>query len=206
MNSCFEKRRLWRTRHLRSADVFCAGFLISGAFLLNPSTEMRFVQFLLFWFYAWALGKKNNALITLCIMLGITSFNLITPYGKVLVQWGGFRLTHGALMGGLHKAVTLEGLLMLSRASIHPELRLPGAFGALLADCFRVLEQISSRKAFIRKGNIIEGIDAMLLELSEDEAESHPTPIEPPRTVKTALLLLAATTLPLILTVSTYLQ
>ena len=205
MSGRFEKRRLWRTRHLRSADVFCAGLLVTGAFLLNPSTELRFVQFLLFWFYAWVLGKKNNALITLVVMLGITSFNLITPYGKVLAEWGRFRLTHGALMGGLHKAITLEGLLMLSRASIHPGLRLPGAFGALLADCFRVLEQISSRKALIKNGHIMEGIDALLLELSEDEAESQPAPIDPPRTVKVALLLLAATTLPLVLTVSAYL-
>ncbi|MDR1325468.1 MAG: hypothetical protein LBK00_05475 [Treponema sp.] len=205
MKSRFEKRRLWRVRHLRSADVFCAGLLITGAFLLNPSIELRFAQFLLFWCYAWLLGKKNNALITLCVMLGITGFNLITPYGKVLAEWGSFRLTHGALMGGLRKAITLEGLLMLSRASIHPELRLPGAFGALLADCFRVLEQISSRKALIKNGRIIEGIDALLLELSEDEAELRPAPIEPPRTVKDSLLLLAATTLPLILTVSAYL-
>jgi hypothetical protein len=204
MNSGFEKRRLWRVRHLRSADVFCAGFLITGAFLLNPSIELRFAQFLLFWFYAWLLGKKNNALITFCVMLGITGFNLITPYGKVLAEWGGFRLTHGALMGGLRKAVTFEGLVLLSRASIHPELRLPGDFGALLADCFRVLEQISSRKALIRHGRIIEGIDALLLELSEDEAESRLAPA-PPRTVKTSLLLLAATTLPLALTVSAYL-
>lgn len=205
MNRRFEKRCLWRARHLRSADVFCAGLLISGAFLLNPSTELRFVQFLLFWFYSWLLGKKNNALFTLCVMLGIIGFNLITPYGKVLAEWGGFRLTHGALMGGLHKAITLEGLLLLSRASIHPELRPPGAFGALLVDCFRVLEQMSSRKALIRKGHIIEGIDALLLELSADEAESRPAPLEPPRTVKAVLLLLAATMLPLVLTVFAYL-
>ncbi|MDR2418945.1 MAG: hypothetical protein LBD79_07805 [Treponema sp.] len=205
MNSGFEKRRLWRVSRLRSADVFCAGLFITGVFLFNPSTELRFVQFLLFWFYAWLLGKKNNALITLCVMLGITGFNLITPYGKVLAEWGSFRLTHGALMGGLHKAITLEGLLMLSRASVHPELHLPGSFGALLVDCFHILEQISSRQALIRSGHIIEGIDALLLELSEDEAESRPAPIEPPRTVKAALLLLVATTLPLVLTVSAYL-
>ena len=170
-----------------------------------PSTELRFVQFLLFWFYAWLLGKKNNALITISVMLGITSFNLITPYGKVLAEWGGFRLTHGALMGGLRKAISLEGLLMLSHASIHPELHLPGAFGTLLADCFHVLERISSRKALIKNSHIIEGIDALLLELSADETESRPTPIEPPRTVKAALLLLAATTLPLVLTATAYL-
>ncbi|MDR1398867.1 MAG: hypothetical protein LBJ41_02975 [Treponema sp.] len=205
MNSGFEKRRLWRVRHLKSADVFCTGLLVTGAFLLNPSTELRFIQFLLFWFYAWILGKKNNALITLVVMLGITGFNLITPYGKVLAEWGSFRLTHGALMGGLRKAITLEGLLMLSHASIHPELRLPGSFGALLADCFQVLEQISSRKALIKNGHIIEGIDAMLLELSADEAESRPVSVEPPRTTKAVLLLLAAVVLPLALTVSAYL-
>jgi heptaprenyl diphosphate synthase len=206
MASSREKRRLWCAQHLNSADVFCAGLLVTGAFLLNPSTELRLIQFILFWFYSWLSGKKNNALITLFVIVGISGFNLITPYGRVLAEWGGFRLTHGALMGGLRKAFTLEGLLMLSKASIRPDLRLPGTFGSLLADCFRVLEQIVSRKSLITRAHIMEGIDALLMELSVPEEELEPT-AQParPRTVKASLLLLALTLPPLALTLCAYL-
>jgi heptaprenyl diphosphate synthase len=201
-----EKRRLWCAQNLNSADVFCAGLLITGAFLLNPSTELRFVQFMLFWFYSWLSGKKNNALITLCVIVGISGFNLITPYGRVLAECGGFRLTHGALMGGLRKAFTLEGLLMLSKASIRPDLRLPGTFGSLLADCFRILEQIVSRKSLITRARIIEGIDALLMELSVPEEELEPTvQPAPPRTLKGILFLLTLTLPPLAITICAYL-
>jgi hypothetical protein len=109
-------------------------------------------------------------------------------------------------MGGLRKAFTLEGLLMLSKASIRPDLRLPGVFGSLLADCFRILEQIISRKSLITRAHIIEGIDALLMELSvsETELESAVQPARP-RTVRIILLLLILTLPPLALTVCAYL-
>ncbi|MDR3303744.1 MAG: hypothetical protein LBS86_04970 [Treponema sp.] len=214
-----EQRRAWCKNHLRSADVFRAGLFMMAALLLNPSTELRGVQFLLFWLYAWLCGKKNNALITLSVMLGIVAFNLLSPFGKVLVEWGVFHITEGALLSGLRKAFTLEGLLMLSKASIRPDLRLPGAFGSLLADTFRVFERIAERRdvratrrpraaRFHWVMPLIERTDALLLELSaEEDARSAPcqtppeTPPETPRTVTTALVPLVAALLPLALTV-----
>jgi heptaprenyl diphosphate synthase len=190
----------------RSGDLFCAGLAASGAFLLNPSTELRFVQFLLFCLYCRLLGRKHNAPAALCVMLGIAAANLLTPHGRVLAEWGGFRLTQGALMGGLHKAVTLEGLLLISRASIRPGLRLPGAFGALLADCFCLLDLLASRKALLKPGRIIEGIDELLLELSAGEAAPREPPLEPPRTAKAVLVLLAAAAAPAALTVWAHLR
>jgi heptaprenyl diphosphate synthase len=201
-----DKRRLWYTHNLNSADVLCVGLFMTGVFLLNPSTELRFVQFMLFWFYAWLAGKRNNAFITLGVIVGISGFNLITPYGKILAEWGGFRLTQGALMGGLRKAFTLEGLLMLSKASIRPDLRLPGVFGSLLADCFCVLDQIISRRSLITRSHIIEGIDALLMELSVPAEELKPVVQSTrPRTVKVILLLLTLILLPLSLTLCAYL-
>jgi hypothetical protein len=182
-----EQRRTWCKDHLSSAAVFHAGLVMMAALLLNPSTELRGVQFLLFWFYAWLCGRKNNALITLTVMFGIVAFNLISPFGKVLAEWGAFRLTQGALLAGLRKAFTLEALLLLSKASIRPDLRLPGAFGSLLADCFSVFERISEQSAFAKPRrrpaaptlnprlqvlSLIEKIDSLLLELSEEEKVS----------------------------------
>ena len=125
--------RSWE-KELRSGDLFLAGLFMTAAFLVNPSTLLRAVQFVLFWFYAYWRGKRNRLLITLSVMGGILLFNLLVPYGRVLAAFGPFRITQGALLGGLHKALTLEGLILLSKASIRTDLCLPGFFGSLLGE------------------------------------------------------------------------
>ncbi len=166
----FRRRRnaLYQTLFY-SRDLCAAGLILMAAFLFNPSTEARIIQFLLFWFFAWLAGKKNNPLITLLIIFGIVLFNLLVPYGEELFRLGKFRITEGALWSGIHRAVTLEGLIMLSRVSIRPDLKLPGTFGVLIGDSFRMLEKIDERKGIINRKNIIGGIDQLMIELSNDD-------------------------------------
>jgi heptaprenyl diphosphate synthase len=136
--------------------------------LFNPSTPGRVAQFLLFWVFASLMGKKNNALMTFLVILGIVLFNLLAPYGRVLWQFGAFRITEGALTAGIHRAVTLEGLFMLSKASISGDLRLPGTFGALIGESLRMFALITERKRRISRKNFIADIDALLLELDAE--------------------------------------
>jgi heptaprenyl diphosphate synthase len=171
----FRQKRSEVYQHLFSSKVlFIAGLLMMPAFLLNPSTGTRIIQFLLFWFFAWLAGKKNNLIITIIILLSIIVFNLFVPYGEELMRLGNFRITEGALWGGIHRAVTLEGLIMLSRVCIRPDLKLPGTFGALISESFRMLEHINEKKGMINRKNIIEGIDQMMIELSQDNDILHP--------------------------------
>ncbi|MDR1302936.1 MAG: hypothetical protein LBK43_10785 [Treponema sp.] len=172
-------------KNLPSNDLFLAGLLMTAAFLVNPSTLVRCVQFLIFWWYAWLRGKKNRPLITLSVIGGIVFFNLLVPYGKVLGTVGIFPITQGALLGGLHKAITLEGLIMLSQASIRADLRLPGFFGSLLGESFRIFEKISQNKARITRKHIIEGIDHLLLELSAEQDVLAEPPGSPEGYIKT---------------------
>jgi heptaprenyl diphosphate synthase len=164
-------------------------------FLMNPSILLKGVQFLLFWAYAGLSGKKNRPMTTLLVMGSIVAFNLLVPYGKVLGTFGFFRITQGALLGGLHKALTLEGLIMLSKASIRADLCLPGFLGSLLGESFRIFERITQKKARITRKHIIEGIDQLLLELSEEQeilAQNQgkaETGTKPRRTWKGVLLL-----------------
>ncbi|MDR3343241.1 MAG: hypothetical protein LBT14_10755 [Treponema sp.] len=162
------RRVLWGNR-FRSGDLFIAGLVMMAAFLGNPSTLLRTLQLLLFLVYARLGGKRNNLLMTLMVMLGIVVFNLLVPYGKVLVEFGIFPLTQGALVSGLHKAVTLEGLIMLSKATIRSDLRLPGPLGSLLGESFRIFERITERKGLITRKHFIEGIDELMLELSAEQ-------------------------------------
>lgn len=169
----FDVFRLKRSecyRHLFSSRNLCAaGLIMMPAFLFNPSTSARIAQFLLFWFFAWLSGKKNNPLITLIIIMGIVIVNLFMPYGEELFRWGKFKITEGALIGGIRRAVTLEGLIMLSRVCVRPDLTLPGTFGALVSDSFRMFEKINEKKRIISRKNIIGGIDQLMIELSNDE-------------------------------------
>jgi heptaprenyl diphosphate synthase len=133
-------------------------------FVLSP-LPARGVQFLFFCVLVRLMGKKINPLITLAIMAGIVFFNLLAPYGKVLAVLGPLRITQGSLLAGLEKAVTLEGLLMLSRACIKSDLRLPGTVGSLMGESLRILELMRQKKGLIRRGRIVAGLDRMMQEI-----------------------------------------
>jgi heptaprenyl diphosphate synthase len=66
--------------------------------------------------------------------------------------------------------MTLEGLFMLSRLTVRQDLRLPGGFGELIGESFRILAVLTERKNTIRPGNLIAGIDSLMLELSAPDA------------------------------------
>jgi heptaprenyl diphosphate synthase len=170
--------------------LFCAGLVMAVIFVLSP-LPVRAVQFLFFCLLVRLMGKRINPLITLAIMAGIVFFNLLAPYGKVLAVLGPLRITQGSLLAGLEKALTLEGLLMLSRACIAGDLRLPGAIGSLLGESLRILELMRQKKGLIRRGRIVAGLDQMVQEI---EASDIPEPVNAPstapkRSVKSVLLL-----------------
>lgn len=149
-----------------STTLFIAGLLTMPALLFNPSIPLRVAQFAFFWLCAWSVGKRTSLLNALIVSASIVAFNLLIPYGPVLLVIGNFRITQGALLAGLEKAVTVEGLIMLSKATIRSDLRLPGRFGALIGESFRYLELIMERKGGIERKDPIGGIDRLFIELS----------------------------------------
>ncbi|MDR2095064.1 MAG: Gx transporter family protein [Treponema sp.] len=169
-----KRRRMWEAT-FRSGDLFAAALVMAPLFLLNDSLPLRGIQFLLFWFFSFLRGKKNRPLVTLLVMAVIVLFNLQSPYGKVLADFGFFRITRGSLSAGLHKALSLEGLIMLSHAALSPALRIPGAFGKLLGSSLAMFEQMSERRHLITRERPIEGIDALLLELSRSAGDARPS-------------------------------
>jgi heptaprenyl diphosphate synthase len=172
-----------------SVVLFCAGLIMAVIFVLSP-LPARGVQFLFFCALAGLMGKKINPLITAAVMAGIVFFNLLAPYGKVLAVLGPLRITQGSLLAGLEKALTLEGLLMLSRACIAGDLRLPGTVGSLMGESLRILELMREKKGLIRRGRIIEGIDRMMQEIEAGDITEPDAPrTAPKRNVKRVLLL-----------------
>jgi heptaprenyl diphosphate synthase len=153
--------------------LFFSGLVIMPALLFNPSTEYRALQFIFFWFLLLFTGKKTNPFLTLITILFIIAFNLIIPYGQILFAAGPVKITSGALKSGLHRAVTFMGLIMLSKASIRQDLKIPGAFGELLGESLRLFSVMMGKKYHLKIKNPIKVIDTLLLELSEDEFSAN---------------------------------
>ena len=189
----FRLRRQAVYESLFSASSLCiAGLLVMPALLFNNNTLLRAVQFLGFWFLCWLAGKKNKPLMTILVILVIVGFNLIVPYGQVLFTLGSFRVSSGALMTGIQRAVTLQGLIMLSRLSIRQDLKIPGGFGDLVAESFRFFALIVNSKHKISRKNLMEDIDRLMLELSEERQSSPLQEIKAPQSRTPGLIILIA--------------
>ena len=174
--------------------LFIAGLVMMPALFFNPDLRFRIFQFLFFWLLAWLSGKKNNPVFTILVILGIVGVNLIIPYGRVLFSVGVFKITEGGLALGIHRAVTLEGLIMLSRFTIRRDLKIPGFFGELLGESFRIFAEITNRKQRITRKNFIADIDRLMLELSGDDAipaAPQTNPGTKPRTKPAGFVILA---------------
>jgi heptaprenyl diphosphate synthase len=181
-----KRAELWRRRRREWFDglfpgkaLFIAALVIMPALLFNPDTRTRVLQFFFFWFLAWLSGRKNNPLITILIVLVIVFFNLLVPYGRIIYSLGPFRITVGALLAGIHRAVTLEALIMLSGAAIRPDVRFPGVFGEILGESFRIFGRITERKITVKGGDIAAGIDRLMLELSEEASSVSASGLSP---------------------------
>ena len=197
----FRNRRRKKYEELFSARALCmAGLLVMPALLFNPYTLPRVVQFLFFWFLCLLAGKKNNPLMTILVVLGIVTFNLFVPYGRVIYSIGTFDITLGALMAGIQRAVTLQGLIMLSRLSIRPDLKIPGGFGALIGESFRFFAIIMDSKKRVTRKNLIEDIDRLMIDLSNEETLKDPLKHFPNTIEHRAVEVCASETIPAVRT------
>jgi len=173
--SGFRSRRRKAYEEFFSARALCiAGLLAMPALLFNPIPMLKVVQFLFFWFLCWLAGGKSNPIVTILVVLSIVAFNLVVPYGRVLYSIGAFNITLGALMMGINRAATLAGLIMLSRISIRPDLKIPGGFGALIGESFRFFALIMDSKKRITRKNLMGDIDRIMIDLSGNEALDTP--------------------------------
>jgi heptaprenyl diphosphate synthase len=162
-------------------ELAIAGLCIMPALLFNRDSGALLVQLLYLILLAWLSGKKNKLLFTLLVMTGIIFFNLLIPYGEILFSIGPLSVTSGALDGGIRRAAMLESLFMLSRCCIRRDLVLPGSFGEMIADAFRVFSFLTEdNKTFDRK-NWAARLDELLIGYSKSgtEAKKEPEPKKP---------------------------
>jgi len=196
--SAREERRKKRSKkwdRLFGANLlFAAGLVMALVFLHDRSLPGHAARFLFFCLLAFLSGKRIGLPTTAAFMAGIVFFNLLVPHGRVLFSVGPLAATEGSLLVGLERALTLAGLLMLSRACVRGGLRLPGAIGSLLAESLRTLELMREKKALLSGGSPVAGLDRMLLELRAENASApvEAAPREKPRRGAKGVFLLCA--------------
>ena len=152
-------------------SLFAASLLIIPSFVFNPGTELRVIQFFFFLLLALIFKKKINVFSMFVVIASIIVFNLFIAHGRVLFSFGFIKVTSGALRAGVHRAITLQGLFLISRVFIKEDLKIPGAFGKLLGASLYFFGRLMSRKIQIKRKNIIINIDNMMLELNNEPVE-----------------------------------
>jgi len=153
---------------------FIAGLLTALIFMFNRSMEIRIAQFIFFCLIAFLYGKKINLFATVIFTGGIVFFHLLAPFGKVLAAIGPLRITQGSLYAGVDKAITVAGLVILSRICVKSDLRLPGTIGSLLGDSLRILELLRERRNMIKRKRIISRLDQLMLEMETIDLDAFP--------------------------------
>ncbi|MBF9014076.1 MULTISPECIES: hypothetical protein [unclassified Oceanispirochaeta] len=148
---------------------FWTGLALIPAYFMIESLLVKALLVLLFSFTARLAGKKIRILYFVFLISSITFFHLLTPMGKILAEIGPFRITTGALETGIHKGLTLCGLVFLSLFSVTPALKLPGRVGGLLARMFYYFEEILDGKKKISPSNFIGSLDDVLMDLFPPE-------------------------------------
>lgn len=146
-----------------------AGAGISLAFLFQPIPGLKLFLLLGFIAAALASGKKVSLLATLIVVVGIVAANLLVPVGKVLWRLGPLVITEKALTEGLDKAITFEGLIYISKASIRPGLRIPGRFGSIVGQAFVYYDRIVEYRGKVKLATIFADADALMLAVWDSE-------------------------------------
>ncbi|MDR2135535.1 MAG: hypothetical protein LBO76_02865 [Treponema sp.] len=138
---------------------------------------------------------------TLSVIAGIVLVNLLVPYGRVLAEIGPLHITAGSLADGLRKAVTLEGLVMLSAAvisgrppsGVFASRRKPGrtpprpapfrpvaVFGRLLGESLSVFAALREGRARVRPGHVIDDVDTLLMGMERPPPAERNAPAAEP--------------------------
>ena len=138
----------WLERAVSPPLLFVSGMATVPAFLLQGRIDVRAGQVAVLFVLVVLTGTQGGLRLlrtVLVLLLSTVLFNLVTPFGRVLIEWGPLVITQGALANGLLKGLSLVGLMLLSRLSVRRSVVLPGVLGlyasATLAYLNRMLEE-----------------------------------------------------------------
>lgn len=143
---------------------FAAGMLMLPPYLFIEGLGYKAILAGFFALLAVAAGKKIRWGYYLILILSVSFFSLLSPWGRVLLEIGPLTITSGALEKGLVRGITLTGMVFLSMAVIRPELKLPGGFGGLLGRTFFYFDIVIEGEKKLSRKNFFSSLDDLLME------------------------------------------
>ena len=143
--------------------LFIAGLTIIPTIMWQPHTVALAVQVLILTICAYRAGKRVRLLYFIVLIISVTFFHLLSPFGKLLYSFYTLQITEGALVLGLRKGLVFTGLVVCSLCTIRKELHLPGRFGRSLSRLFWYLELFMEHKRTIKRRTLLASIDTILL-------------------------------------------
>jgi len=141
---------------------FCAGTVLLLALLFSGSLAVQGAIVILGVVLVLLDSSRIKILPVIGMSASIILFNLFVPFGKVL--WSPFYLpvTEGALLSGIKKALTVEGMIFISRWMLKPGFSLPGKAGLLVSQAFDILGHLSLGRKKLDRKNVIASIDSIM--------------------------------------------
>ena len=172
--------------------LFAAVMLAFPAFLFQKNVMVLVGEATAFFFLALSRRGKLRLLPSLLMIAGITFFSLFSPHGQVVARLGTLAITTGALEAGLHRGVTLAGMVFLSQLAVSPQVRLPGRLGAFVVDMFGVLDQLVGKQQEFRQalwkkdgaGGVVAALDSRLYQVYWQREKKEPDSIRDEDTVR----------------------
>lgn len=137
------------------------------------STIILWLFVILFFILASIKRKKVKILPSVLVTLTVTFFALLSPYGKILLTLGSFKITSDSLILGLRRSGILVGMVFLSQIIISLKIKLPGKLGKFLKQVFYWLEKLTEVRIKFKPKMIIETLDNRLCEIWEEETKSY---------------------------------
>jgi heptaprenyl diphosphate synthase len=158
----------WILKEVSPFFLFFFGLALAPSLWLQAHLAWKAAQALLFFaLAAWARprGWWRAGLASLIFLSVTVAVNLAVPLGRVLWRLGPWSITQGALEGGLAKGLTLVGLAYLSRFSVRPDLRLPGAVGRYVARTLFYLNRLLELRRTLSFSRLTDSLDGVLEKL-----------------------------------------
>ncbi len=146
------------------APRFWSALIALPGFLLIDNLILKLIITVFYSVLTCFAGRKIRWNFFMILIISITFFHLLVPMGRVLLKIGSFVITEKALNRGLIKGIGLTGMVLLSTASIRPELIIPGPLGGLLGRSFYYFHIIVDGKGQLTWKNFFESLDRLLWE------------------------------------------
>ena len=147
-----------------SAFRLVAGIMLILALLFTESLPVQAGLAGLAVVLVLADRSRIRILPVLVMSASIVLFNLFVPFGRVVATPLGYPLTEGAILLGIKKALSVEGMVFFSRWMLKPGFRLPGRAGTLVAQAFGLVGRLTADRKKIDPRNLIASLDAVMLE------------------------------------------